>query len=211
MISLLLVEDHPAVAQGLAALLADEGDLTVRLATDLASAERVLELERPLVALCDVMLDGSEAGFSLLQRFGGVGGTAFVMFSAFAFPSYYARAIAYGAVGYVVKTASVDEILGAVRRAASGQRMPPASALRQARGATAVPTARELEMIGLVADGRHNEEIAATLSLSVKTVESYLRTLFVRYGVTSRTGLASLALHEGWLAGRDETQIGFPS
>jgi len=150
------------------------------------------------------MLDGSEAGFSLLQRFGGDGGTAFVMFSAYAFPSYYARAIEYGAVGYVAKTASVDEIMGAVRRAASGQRVPPAAAVRRARGATAVPTARESNMIGLVADGRHNDEIAAAMSVSVKTVESYLRTLFVRYGVSSRTGLASLAQHEGWLAGRDE-------
>lgn len=205
MISLLLVEDHPAIAQGLAALLADEVDVTVRLATDLASAERVLAKERPRVALCDIMLDGSEAGFSLLQQFGGDGGTAFVMFSAYAFPSYYARAIEYGAVGYVAKTASVDEIMGAIWRAASGQRLPAAAALRRARGATAAPTARELEMIGLVADGRHNEEIAATLSLSVKTVESCLRTLFVRYGVSSRTGLASRAQHEGWLAARDET------
>jgi two-component system response regulator NreC len=65
-----------------------------------------------------------------------------------------------------------------------------------------VPTLRELEIIGLVAEGLSNVEIAERLSLRVKTVESQLRRLFDRYDVTSRTALARLALRQGWI---DET------
>jgi DNA-binding NarL/FixJ family response regulator len=61
---------------------------------------------------------------------------------------------------------------------------------------------RELEIIGLVAEGLSNVEIAERLSLRVKTVESQLRRLFDRYDVTSRTALARLALRQGWI---DET------
>ena len=62
-----------------------------------------------------------------------------------------------------------------------------------------VPTARELEILGLVAEGLSNVEIAERLSLRVKTVESQLRRLFDRYDVTSRTALARVAVRQGWI------------
>ena len=62
-----------------------------------------------------------------------------------------------------------------------------------------MPTARELEIVALVAEGLSNAEIAERLSLRVKTVESQLRRLFDRYDVASRTALVRLALRQGWI------------
>lgn len=210
-ISLLVVEDHRAIAAALAGLLADEPDITLMgVATDVATAATMLQTERPAVALCDIMLDGLEAGFDLLQRFGGGDGTAFVMFSAYGFPSYYARAVEGGAAGYVLKTASMEDILAEVRRAASGRKVPLAETVRRARSAAPSPTARELEIIRLVVDGRQNKEVAAMLAVSVKTIESRLRLLFDRYDLQNRTELAALAHREGWLP-RNSGGRGFSS
>lgn len=198
-ISLLVVEDHPAIAQGIGALLSDEPDIDVRVATNATAAAAILERDVPRVALCDIMLGGVESGFELLRRFGGEGRTAFVMFSAYGFPGFYARAVQDGAVGYVPKTASADVILAAIRRAAGSHPSPAPETLRRARSAIATPSARELDVLGLVAEGRTNREIGDGLRLSVKTVESLLRRLFDRYGVSSRTELVALARHEGWL------------
>ena len=198
-ISLLVVEDHPAIAQGIGALLSDELDIDVRVVTDVTAAAAILERDVPRVALCDIMLGGLESGFDLLRRFGGEGRTAFVMFSAYGFPGFYARAVQGGAAGYVSKTASADVILAAIRRAADGHPSPAPEALRRARSAIAQPSPRELDVLGLVAAGRTNREVGDGLHLSVKTVESLLRRLFDRYDVSSRTELVALARHQGWL------------
>ncbi len=198
-ISLLIVDDHPAIARGLGALLGDVEDLAVQTAFDVATAEAILSRDHPTVALCDIVLDGTEAGFDLLGRFGGQGGTAFIMFSAHDVSGFYARAVRLGAVGFVPKTASAEEILAAVRRAAGGVGSPDPRTLRRARLAPPEPTARELEIIRLVVVGLQNQEIATELAVGRKTVESHLRRLFDRYDVRSRTELATLAHVEGWV------------
>lgn len=199
-ISLLVVDDFPAIAHALAELLADEADLTVDVATDAQTAALKLDRDHPDVALCDVMLDGQESGLDLLQRFGAKGGTAFVMFSAFGAAGLYARAVRHGAAGFVAKTADVDEVLAAIRRAAGDRRSPDPNMLQRARLAAPEPTAGELRVIRLVGQGRQNIEIAATLGLSVKTIESRLRHLFDKYDVRTRTELATFATREGWLS-----------
>lgn len=198
-ISLLVVEDHPAIAQGIAALLSDEPDIDVRVVNDATAAASILERDVPRVALCDIMLGGQESGFDLLGRFGGEGRTAFVMFSAYGFPGFYARAVQGGAAAYVSKTASADAILAAIRKAAGDHPSPAPETLQRARSAITQPSARELGVLSLVAAGRTNREIGDGLHLSVKTVESTLRRVFDRYDVSSRTELVALARHEGWL------------
>jgi len=85
---------------------------------------------------------------------------------------------------------------GAIRRAASGGL---AFANRPRAGSTAGPSARELDVVRLVIEGRSNDEVGAALGIGAKTVESHLRRLFDRFGVASRTELATRALREGWL------------
>ena len=105
-------------------------------------------------------------------------------------------------MGYLSKMATVEQILDAIRTVAAGGTAYPSDTRRSAKEALRVPTLRELEIIGLVAEGLSNVEIAERLSLRVKTVESQLRRLFDRYDMTSRTALARLALRQGWI---DET------
>jgi DNA-binding NarL/FixJ family response regulator len=95
--------------------------------------------------------------------------------------------------------ATVDQILSAVETVAAGGTAFPKAARQAASDALRLPTPRELDILGLVTEGLSNLEIAESLSLRVKTVESQLRRLFDRYDVTSRTALVRLAARQGWI------------
>jgi len=197
-IRLAIVEDHPAIADGLSALLRDSPDVVVvGTAPDVATADALIERESPEVVLCDVRLSDAGDGFELVRRH--TPGPAFIMLSAYSYPSYHVRALDLGARGYLSKMASVDQILHAVRTVAAGATAFPVDARRAASDALRVPTARELEIVRLVAEGLSNAEIGDRLSLRLKTVESQLRRLFDRYDVTNRTALVRLALRQGWI------------
>lgn len=197
MIRVAIVEDHPAIAEGLAALIKGAPDVTVvGTARDVPSATRLIEHEVPDVVLCDIRLADAGDGLELVRRPGP--GPAFVMLSAYWYPSYHVRAVELGARGYLSKMATVDQIIGAVKTVAAGGTAFPAAARQAASDALRVPTPRELEILALVAEGLSNAEIAERLSLRVKTVESQLRRLFDRYDVPSRTALVRLAARQGW-------------
>ena len=200
MIRVALVEDHPAIAEGLAGLIDSESDLLVAwIAADTLSADRHLETDRPDVVLCDVMLGGSDAGFDILARHHGR--SRFVMYSAFDFPAHHVRALQEGASGFVSKVAPASEIMDAIRTVHRGGRAFPTRVLRSARDAPPRPTARELELLALLAEGASNDALAARLRLSEKTVEGWIRRMFDRYGCDNRTQLARFAMRQGWLTG----------
>ena len=198
MIRIALVEDHPAIADGLIALLAGEPDVTVvGAASDASSADRLIEDTAPDVVLCDVRLAGSGDGLDVLARH--TPGPAFIMLTAYVYPSYYVEATERGAKGYISKMATIQQILAAVRTVAAGGTAFSREAQGAIRSAMRRPTPRELEILTLVADGHGNAEIAERLGLRVKTVESQLRRMFDRYDVASRTGLVHLAERQGWI------------
>jgi DNA-binding NarL/FixJ family response regulator len=197
MIRLAIVEDHPAIAQGLTALMEGSSFVTVvGTARDLRSASSLIEGETPDVVLCDIRLSDGGDGFDLVRRHSS--GPTFIILSSYWYPSYHVRAVELGAKGYLSKMATVDQILGAVKTVAAGGTAFPAAARQAANDALRVPTPRELEILAVVAEGASNAEIAERLSLRVKTVESQLRRLFDRYDVTSRTALVRLAARQGW-------------
>jgi DNA-binding NarL/FixJ family response regulator len=197
-----IVEDHPAIADGLTALLQGTARVTVvGTARDVAAADALIEHETPDVVLCDIRLSDGGDGFDLVRRHRS--GPAFIILSAYWYPSYHVKALDLGARGYLSKMATVDQILRAVESVAAGGTAFPPAARQAASDALRVPTPRELEILGVVAEGLSNAEIAERLSLRVKTVESQLRRLFDRYDVTSRTALVRLAARQGWI---DEDQ-----
>jgi DNA-binding NarL/FixJ family response regulator len=197
MIRVAIVEDHPAIAEGLAALIQGSPDVTVvGTARDIRSASTLIEHASPDVVLCDIRLSDGGDGFDLVR--GHRDGPAFIILSAYWYPSYHVRAVELGAKGYLSKMATVHQILSAVRTVAAGGTAFPAAARQAASDALRVPTPRELEILALVAEGLSNADIAARLSLKVKTIESQLRRLFDRYDVPSRTALVRLAARQGW-------------
>jgi DNA-binding NarL/FixJ family response regulator len=198
MIRLLIVEDHPAIAEGLAALIGAEPDIEiVGTANDPGTAESLIASLGPDVVLCDIMLSGRDAGFDLLSRHRIV--TRFLMYSAFDYQAHHARAVRLGASGYLPKTTDASTIVRTIRRIREGHTAFPAPVLESARGAPRPPTLRELELLRLLVDGASNDDIAAALGIRVKTVEGTIRRLFDRYDRSNRTQLARYALDQGWL------------
>ena len=197
MIRLAIVEDHPAIADGLAALLSDSPDVqVVGIASDPVDATALIKRATPEVVLCDIRLAHGSDGFDLV---GQASGPAFIMLSAYTYPSYHVRAIELGARGFLSKMATVSQILAAVRTVAAGGTAFPPAARRALGDALRSPTPRELQIVRLVAEGHSNAEIAEQLALRLKTIESQLRRLFDRYDVVSRTALVRLAERQGWI------------
>jgi DNA-binding NarL/FixJ family response regulator len=124
-----------------------------------------------------------------------------LLLSSFDEPWMYASALRGGALGYVLKGASLQELMTAIRSVAAGVAVFPAAALRD-RYANRLPSPRERDIMRLVADGFGNGEIGGRLGIKEKTVESHLTRLFARYGVGSRTELALLASRQGWIGRR---------
>jgi DNA-binding NarL/FixJ family response regulator len=189
-----IVDDHPVVRAGTASIIESAADLL------LAGTAATLDEARPLLdaAAVDVLLLDLRLG----QEFGlGVFTDAarplpaVVVVTSYDYPQYVDAALRLGAVGYVLKTAPIAELLTAIRRAAAGKL---SFDVRPGGGGIAV-SARERQVVAAVVDGLSNDEIAGRLGISPKTVESHLRRLFERHGLASRTELATRALRDGWL------------
>lgn len=194
MIRLGIIDDHPLVRDGTAALLRDQADIeVVAVAGDPQSGAPLLADESLDVVLLDIRL-GAASGLHLLAGDRGGGKPAVVVLTAYDYPKYAEAALRLGAVGFVLKSAPFAELVAAIRRAAAGQLtygVLPSAQIRL--------TPRESAIVSLVVDGRSNDEIAAQLAISTRTVETHLRHLFERLGLASRTELATRALREGWL------------
>jgi two-component system nitrate/nitrite response regulator NarL len=188
-----IVDDHPVVREGTAALLAVQPGLSVvGTASSIEEASSLLDPGAVDVLLLDIRL-GSDSGLTLLA--GDSPKPAIVVLTAYDYPQYAAAALRLGAAGFVLKTAPIAELIEAIRRVGAGGM---AFGIRPV-GLAAALTAREREVVALVVEGRSNDEIGASLGITSKTVEAHLRRLFERLGLQSRTELATRALREGWL------------
>jgi DNA-binding NarL/FixJ family response regulator len=188
-----VVDDHPLVREGTAALVERAEDMEIAgVAGSLAEAAPILAAGGVDVLLLDLRL-GTESGFDLL-RSSDRPMPAVVVLTSYDYPQYADAALRLGASGFVVKTAPTAELLDAIRRAAAG-----GLAYGVRPGTGVLLSAREREVLRLVVDGASNDEIGARLGISSRTVESHLRRLFERLSVASRTELAGRALREGWL------------
>jgi DNA-binding NarL/FixJ family response regulator len=197
-IDVVIVEDHPAIAEGLAALIGAERDIeVVGIAHGLAEADALIRDAGPEVVLCDVMLTGRDDGIELLRRFGSR--SRFVMLTAYDYQAHHATAVTAGAAGYLSKLSDADTIVRTIRRVSTGEVAIPALVMDSARRAPAVPTARERELLTMLTVGASNDEIALAMRIKVKTVEGMLRRLYDRYGTANRTQLARFAMRQGWL------------
>jgi DNA-binding NarL/FixJ family response regulator len=190
-----IIDDHPVVRDGMAALLREYADLEVVATADsVESGRQLLESEGLAhVVLLDLRL-GQKSGLELLASSGSsANGPSVVVLTAFDNAEYVAAACRLGAAGFVLKTAPIAELVEAIRLAAAGVKI--------SRSGLSEPTltTREQQIVRCIVDGRTNDEIGAKLSISKRTVEGHLSRLFARQGVASRAELASRAVIEGWL------------
>ena len=189
-----IIDDHPVFREGTAALLGREPDLTVSAVGGSAEDANgiVSGTDPPDVLLLDIRL-GDDSGLRLVEALAPR--TAVIILTAYDFPEYVRAALEAGAAGFVAKGATTAELVAAIRSAAAGglafTRRPDSPALRL--------TARETEVVRLVADGRTNDEIGQALGITTKAVEGHLGRVFARAGIQSRTELAVRAVREGWI------------
>jgi DNA-binding NarL/FixJ family response regulator len=192
MIRVAVVDDHPLVREGTAALVDRQEDMEIAgVAGSLDELRPILDAGATDVLLLDLRL-GQESGFELLRS--DVAMPAVVVVTSYDYPQYADAALRLGAAGFVVKTAPTAELLDAIRRAAGG-----GLAFGVRPGGGVALSGRQRGVVRLVVEGASNDEIGARLGISSRTVESHLRRLFERLGVASRTELAARALREGWL------------
>ncbi len=196
-----IVDDHPVVGEGMAAVLRTQPGLEiVGVAVSLDSARRIglTDAGTVDVLLLDIRL-GADSGLRLLsevaiQREAPL--PAVIVLTAYDYPQYAEAALSLGAAGFVLKTAPLPELVDAIRRVAAGGL---AFAVRPRTTGRVHLTAREHDVVRLVADGRSNDEIGATLGIGSKTVETHLSRVFERFRISSRAELAARAVREGWL------------
>lgn len=194
-----LVDDHRLVRVGIASVLATAADITV-VAEAEDGAQALAELERTTVdvVLMDLsmpVLDGVAATRQLLARDSAA---KVVVLSSFTDAGRVRDAISAGAIGYVLKDCTPDELLAAVRSAAAGHvPLDPrvAAALLPNRGFEGPSGAqllsdREIQVLRLAAQGMANKQIARSLGIAERTVKVHLGNVFRRIGVSDRTSAA---------------------
>lgn len=214
-IRILLVDDHEIVRRGIAALLASEPDLeVVGEAADGRQAIDLAERLRPDVVLMDLVLpelDGVAATRAIHERRPE---TQVLVLTSFGTDDKLFPAIKAGALGYLLKDTSPQELVEAIRQAAAGHTaLDPTVARRLLRelsaergdGPPAEPlTERELGVLQLLARGLTNEAIGETLFISEATVRTHVSHILAKLGVGNRTQAALWALRTG-LASLDES------
>jgi len=212
MTTIVLADDHHIVRQGLRSLLEAEADLSVVGETgDGLEAAQLVERLRPDVLVLDLMmpgLNGLEVTRRVSQRSPQ---TRIVILSMHANEAHVLEALRVGAAGYVLKESTAAELVRAVREAAAGRRYlsPPLSeraieAYMQKAESAALDsyetlTAREREVLHLVAEGHTNTEIAERLFISRRTVETHRANLMRKLDLRTQTDLISYALRRGIL------------
>jgi DNA-binding NarL/FixJ family response regulator len=203
-IRVFLVDDHPAMLDAIGRALAEAGIEVVGSARETAAALTGIAVADPDIVVCDVQMGHEAGGLRILEHFGGKDRPRILMLSSYDYPTLFRAAFDRGAVGYLLKSAEVATVVAAVRIVADGGTAFSAAEMRAIRTALRRPSEREIEVLGLIAAGRSNDEIATQLVLSSKTVESHVRRMFDRYAVMNRTELAVLALREGWITSADQ-------
>jgi two-component system invasion response regulator UvrY len=200
---ILLVEDHAIVRDGLKRLLGGLAGAEVMEAADGRQALALARAETIDLIILDLNLPGL-GGLELLRRLGGVSGARILVLSMHAEPLYAARALDAGAAGYVSKNASPDELIAAVRRVAGGGRYVEgeiAQALALQGAGLGQPigqlSAREMEIMRLLAGGNSLAEIAEALGVGYKTVANTASQMKLKLGVARTADLVRLAIETG--------------
>ncbi len=208
-IRVLLTDDHAIVRKGVRALLATELDIqVVGEAGDGAEAVAQAETLRPDVILMDLVmprLDGIEATRQIMAK---LPDTRILVLTSFAADEKVFPAIKAGALGYLLKDSSPEELVGAIHQVHRGDpSLEPSIARKVLLELTHPPkqqpltvdplTERELDVLHLIAQGCSNKEIAVKLSLSELTVRSHVSNILGKLHLASRTQAALYALQKG--------------
>jgi DNA-binding NarL/FixJ family response regulator len=216
-VSILLVDDHTLIRQGVRALLESEDELVVVGEADDGRQAVKLALQlRPDVVVMDIampLLNGIEATRQILKA---LPETRVLVLSAHSDEEYVDSVLALGAVGYVLKQSSLVELATAIRTAQAGKiyvspqikqraRRRPVRTRGVASGLPVPPrlTSREAEVLQLISEGKANKQTASLLGISIKTVEKHRNSLMQKLDIHDVAGLVRYAISLGIIEGRN--------
>ncbi len=217
-IRVLLADDHVMLRQGTVALLRRERD--IQIVAEAGNGQEAVDLARQLkpdIVVMDVrmpVLSGIEATRRIRESQPNI---QVLVLTAHDDDQYVFSLLEAGASGYLLKTAPISELVKAVRQVRAGESPLDPSIARKVvlhmsgkssqSASTASPTeaieeltARELEVLQLLAQGLNNNAIAETLSISDRTVQAHLTNIFAKMHVSSRLEAVLVAIRRGWLA-----------
>jgi DNA-binding NarL/FixJ family response regulator len=214
-IRVIIADDHPMVREGLQSMLTSKG---IEVVGEAATGREAIELTRecdPTVILMDVRmpdLDGLEATRLLHRERPDL---PVVIVTTYENPAYMAKAVSAGAAGYILKGTSREELLRAVRAVAEGGMLWDRSLMQQVVQKTVqdIPTnipqedeqmvealtAREREILALIAQGMNNREIGEALSVTVSTVKTHIEHILAKLQATDRVQAAVWAVRHGYV------------
>jgi len=207
MLKILLVDDHEVVRLGLKSLLARYPEFEV--VAEASSADEAIELAeryKPDVVVMDIRLPGKSGIEATREIVDQEGETKVIILTSYADDDLLFDAIAAGASGYVLKQIDSKELLNALERIGRGEALlDPAvtqkvfkrmreGALKAEQEAFGALTEQELKVLGLVAQGKRNKEIASDVYLSEKTVRNYVSSILSKLSLSTRSEAAAYAV-----------------
>jgi DNA-binding NarL/FixJ family response regulator len=203
MIRIAIAEDHTLVREALKSLL--EGSGRCEVVGEASTADEAVELvaqRQPDVLLLDIAMPGKDCLEAIADIARLQGPTRVLVVSMHADDSYAVRAVRAGAAGYVNKTARVHELLAAIDAIVAGQRVVPegADAAKPASHPAQVLSPREFQVLGHLASGLTNREIAKMLEISVKTVDTHRGHVLKKLKLRNNSDLTRFAMQHGLLA-----------
>src|SRR5436309_574708 len=211
-ITVLLADDHTVVRQGLRALLVVEGDIEIVGEAD--TGRQAVQLAKKLlpdVIVMDIampLLNGLEATRQITKQ---VPSSKVLILSSYSEDEYVQQLTEAGAAGYLVKQTAANDLLKAIREAQKGNAFFSPSISRRlleqcreafvrggpVRKRTTRLTSREAEVLQLIAEGQANKQIAAELSISIKTVEKHRQQVMNKLNIHDVAGLTRHAIAKG--------------
>ena len=200
MIRILIVDDHPLLREGIAALVGKQADM--ELVAEASSGREALEQfrqHRPDITLMDLQMpemDGIEATSVIRGEFPGA---RIIVLTTHAGDVQVSRALKAGARAYLLKGMLRKELLETIRAVQSGQKRvsPEVAAEIAEHSADDALTPREVDVLRLVAKGNANKGVAAQLSLTEETVKSHIRNILSKLQASDRTHAVAIAVKRG--------------
>ncbi|PYE52634.1 response regulator transcription factor [Paenibacillus barcinonensis] len=212
-VNVMIVDDHDMVRMGLKTYLMLEPAFHVMAEAGngqdaLDQLRQMEDADKPDLILMDLMMpvmNGAEATQAIMSEFPGM---KIVMLTSFLEDDLVVQAIEAGAVSYVLKTVSAEELIYALQGANRGmpvmtgdvsQALTRGIRQRTARESESGLTEREKEVLLLVAEGKTNKDIGEELHISIKTVKTHVSNLLMKCELDDRTQLAIYAHRQGWV------------
>jgi two-component system, NarL family, response regulator len=201
-IRLLLADDHVVVRMGLVAVLGHHKDLlVVAQAQDGKEAVRLHGEHRPDVTLMDLRMPGLDGIAATAAIRAAAPDAKVLMLTTYDTEEDVHRALAAGASGYLLKDAGPDELVQAIRAVAAGERWLPEHIKRQIanREDSEALTARQIEVLGLLAQGRSNKAIGLALGISEDGAKAHVKQIFLKLRVADRAEAVAEGMRRGIL------------